>query len=177
MSVAEIRTEQQTIQRLTIDSGDGRKFLNRVRRATLERRESWTVSAWASGDWAIKFRREIKGEPGEPDTEVTVLTDYIVPTYTPGERGEANKDLILLPATGCHFREVRDVAAVCKILATGDARIWITGSLGSLNSQRLGLSFYRVRAMLRDWPLEIQLGYETIAENGQLLTSGSVYIR
>jgi len=73
-TVVETCKKTPTTQRLS--ENDRSKFLRKVLRE-----DGWCISARSMNDWAITFRKTIKGDVGEPDVDVTVVLEDKISLY------------------------------------------------------------------------------------------------
>ena len=127
-TVVETCKNTPTTQRLS--ENDRSKFLRKVLREG-----GWCISARSMNDWAITFRKTIKGDVGEPDVDVTVVLEDKVSVY--GKWGSvksfSDSDEVYIPKPTMMHLNYAAVQTVAKFLLEG-CHLSIYGSSGSTSS-------------------------------------------
>lgn len=172
--------ETHTFTVCHIDTPAGKKFLRRVMKDNADSSwdESWGVRCGPHSEWKIEFRRTLKGEIGDPERTVVVMTDYKIPVYyEPGERKSFSdsKPVWLCPCKGIWLNRT-DVGVLCSLLLHKDIRISVEGHAGSTSSSEHGISFYYLEAKSPSLGGCVRFGSETVAVHGRRVCSGSVEI-
>ena len=163
-----------------LETPEGKKFLKKVVRENqdLDWQECWSVRAHTGTHWKLEFKRTIKGEIGDPERTVTVMTDMEVRVdYQPGEKQSFSdsKAVYLIGCTGINLRG-SDLAVLCNLLRHKNPRVWVIGHAGSTSSSQYGLSFYELQVKTDDLGGNVSIGSHTVAVNGRRVISGSVEI-
>ena len=174
-----------TMQRIELDSKDGKKFLRRIVRDNdkVNWDEEWRAHAASDTEWKLRFYRTQKGEIGDADAEIEVQTGETI--GLPGKRSIGNvlsfddaEPVYVAPPKRLHLSG-RDAATVAQFIADGYT-IKIEASAGSSNSSRHGLAFYYVLMTKRHADtgryVTVQLYDHTVTKDGQVLCSGNVLI-
>jgi hypothetical protein len=164
-----------------IDTPDGKKFLRKVVREneSLDSSQAWCCRAHTGTNWKLEFRRTIKGEIGDPERTVTVMTDVEVRVdYKAGEKQSFSdsKPVYLIGCTGIWLNSY-DLPVLCNLLRQKNCRVWVTGHAGSSSSSQHGLSFYDLQVKTSDLGGNVHIGNQTVAVNGRQVISGSVEIK
>jgi len=164
-----------TVQALELASKDGQKFLRRI----ISKDENWSASAYASDNWQLTFTRTIKGEHGEPDRHVEVLTDCRI--GQPAERRIGcevqsfhDSKPVYVPRPRRLFVDNSDCTALAVLLLRG-SRLRVEASPGSTSSSYVGLAWLSLEATLPEAPYSgLQIGGSTMFVEGRQIVSGIV---
>jgi len=167
-----------TMQRVALDSKEGRKFLRRVVRDQNESSydERWSARASVETDWQFMFTRKVVGPIGDADQYVEVQTD--IPcrcTHQGGtKRSFSDADEVQTVTPRRVWIDGGSAAIVAKLALDG-WRFRVEVSSGSTISSRLGLAFYSLEASTPSiCYASLTIGGETITANGRTITSGAI---
>lgn len=170
---------------LDAESPAGAKFLRRVIRdqSTLRWADGWRVHCTKEPDgWgSVRFSRRVKpAEVGDPETLVEVTVSGIV-IYghgighrSPGNHEDHGHSVYVRCPHRLHL-DGGDLVAFCRAALQG-MRFYVWAGPGSPNTSELGLSFYYLSAEDKDRSYSFGIGAQTIADNGRILTRGTVDI-
>ena len=173
-----------TIQRVELDTKDGKKFLRRVIRdnQTFDWDEEWRIDARPSTEWKLRFYRTQKGELGDGDNDIEVQTEHAVRLPSERETGDvksfSDSQSVFVPRPLSLLISSCDVATVAQFLLDGYS-LRIEASAGSSNSSEFGLSFIYVLLQKRKpdgRTLTVQLQGDTVAKDGRPICSGAVSV-
>lgn len=165
-----------TVQTISADSVEGKRFLRAVRDRDYAMDAMWKVRASAATDYKLEFSREIAGGIGEPNKYVTVLTDiYVsgmkhVETQTKQSFSDSKPVLVLAPRS--IWLNWSTVKLLAKFILDG-ATLNVSASAGSTASSEHGLAFYSLEARFGAFA-DVSIGGETITVNGKVICQGVV---
>lgn len=147
---------------------DRAKFLRRIMRE-----DGWNMRARASEDWQIVFERTIKGQPGDPDIEMTVhIEDKISVVGRWGkQRSFHDAEEVIVPKPDRCWLNYGSVQTVAKFLLE-KRHFLICGSSGSTNSSKHGLAFVSLKCIVGND--HIKIGHQSVYVNGRMVCCGSV---
>lgn len=162
--------ERHTCQSITADSKEGKTLLRRIAKNS----DGWTGRADHSTNWRLVLTRTIPGEIGEPDRTVSVLTDIdLTPrrNHSTDWDGDTKLEITIPDPRRVWLRY--ELSTVCHFIADGwslDAH----STLGSLNTSRLGIGFWKLTARHpSNYGIRVEIS-ETTYQNGRQLTSGAI---
>ncbi len=172
--------DNYTSQYFEHNSAQGKKFLKALVKSNNE--DGWKASAvFSEGNTAVfVFKKTIKGELGQPDKTVSIVSDIgiVKPEFQNVKIDNCNGE-----KTEVYFAKVSkveiehsDIAALAS-LALQDADFKVSVSAGSHNTSKLGLTFYSVTARIwgKNGGFSVKIGSETICKNAARITHGDVY--
>lgn len=172
--------DPQTFTICKLETPEGKKFLRRVVREndTLPMFDGWSARAHTGTHWKLEFRKTIKGEIGDPERTITIMTDMEVRVdYKAGDKQsfEDSKSVYLIGCTGIWLRGT-ELNVVCNLLRQKNPRMWVCGHAGSSASSQHGISFYELRMKTDDLGGNVSVGHHSVAVNSRRVISGSVEI-
>ncbi len=163
-------TSKATPTRQKLSDNDRSKFLRKVLRE-----DGWHLSARSVNDWAITFRKTIKGDVGEPDVDVTVVLEDKVNLC--GKWGSVksfeDSDEVYIPKPTMMHLNYAAVQTVAKFLLEG-CHLSIYGSAGSTSSSKHGIAFVSLQCSVKGCYDTVTIGSQSTYVNGKIVCCGTV---
>lgn len=172
-----------TLQRVELDTKEGKRFLRRVIRENEELRcnEMWSVDACPAQGWKLRFYRTVKGDIGDPDREVEVMTDETVGIPRESECGEVkafeDSQPVIIPHPTRLWLNMSPVSTLAEHLAKG-GKVRIEASAGSTTSSCSGLAFLTLdlTSRCKTGRTSCVTLSQTVFINGRTVCSGAVCV-
>jgi hypothetical protein len=173
-TIATMEPETNTRQILSLDTKDGKRFLRKVIRDNEQAswNQGWIIRARREDGWRLSFDRTIAGKVGQPDLNVSVVTDYRIPSR--GKWGAHSSFSDDKPVTIHEPNYLTATTHRTNSMAFFIAEGWrleLCTNRGSTNSSRHGIGFIELQAYKNHYLAPVTIDQTTVI-NGQVVCSG-----
>jgi hypothetical protein len=169
-------TIADTRQFASLDTPEGKKLIAKLLRDIDKPRTSVHIRADRSTDWKVIISKTIKGELGDPDTEVTIRTDTKISVYD-NEYGHfasgSDSQPVTIPYPQYVSLSYSDVRTFLEFVRDG----WcfrVSASRGSITSSKHNMGFMSLEAYHRNGNQSITIGYTSVFIDGNHVIRGTV---